>query len=164
MVKSLLIEDIIYRNWDGNKNAKCYMVRGEMCNICFDSINTKREAYLSSCGHSFHLSCIYEYQYVKENSYNDDCIFCPVCRQDLGLWSLEFTKYWMCNNDSKYTIKLDDLENFWMFIDINQPCYDNCPCGKLLIGTERFILNRCGHKNTCASCQHLYCSLECKYR
>jgi len=153
MVKSLLIEDIIYRNWEAYDNAKCYLIRGESCNICFDNINTSRDAYLSNCGHSFHHSCIYKYQYVKENTDHED-IMCPVCRQDPGAWNLDITKYWLYDT----TTSLDKLDNFWIFLDINQPCLDSCHvCCKILIGKERFILNKCGHRTTCGLHQYQSC-------
>jgi hypothetical protein len=65
-----------------NLKIKHYLKIGETCSICFDEIMSKKDAYLTDCGHSFHLKCIIDYDY--KNSFLKNGVFCPICRQDMG--------------------------------------------------------------------------------
>ena len=54
-----------------------YIRPGETCAICLDGIYMKRNAFLNSCGHGFHYSCLSESQL-----YNNTC---PMCRDEIYL-------------------------------------------------------------------------------
>ena len=40
-----------------------FEIKGDdtMCTICLDNVDDKRQRYISSCKHIFHVKCIYEY-------------------------------------------------------------------------------------------------------
>ena len=50
----------------GDQSVKCdfkrkvYIKQGEECSICLEQIYQKNNAYLTSCGHSFHRSCLFK--------------------------------------------------------------------------------------------------------
>ena len=98
--------------------TKCYIKPGEECPICFDQIMSKKDAYLTNCGHSFHRSCLfktYESKYNKKPCAN---FHCPMCRARLGHFMF-YTKY----NIKKEMSLLDYLENFWLTKDYEIPIY-----------------------------------------
>ena len=65
-----------------NLQIKHYIKIGETCSICLDEIWRRKEAYLTDCGHSFHLKCILQYDF--SNSFEKYGVFCPLCRKDMG--------------------------------------------------------------------------------
>ena len=87
-----------------NIYKKCYIKIGTECPICYEDITNKNNAFLTSCGHAFHKSCI-----SKLNEFTM-LYKCPVCRRSLGQYE-EFKRYDITNN-------LDRLENFWLTKDI----------------------------------------------
>ena len=88
---------------------KCYIKQYEECPICMEKISRKCDAYLTSCGHSFHKQCIFktaEEKWIKKYASQ---IRCPICRTSLGID--------IHNINSRYNSipgSLDDLENFWI--------------------------------------------------
>lgn len=100
-----------------NLKIKHYIKIGEKCPICYEHIFFKKDAFLTDCGHSFHLSCIHSYEMA--NMYNDRGIFCPVCRSDMGMFGESGQIYY---NSKK---QLDKLEDFWNNITFIRPklCY-----------------------------------------
>jgi len=95
-----------------NIKRKCYIKPGEECAICMEQIVTKTSAYLTSCGHSFHKSCIFKCMETKWNSKYGSNFKCPLCRTNLGMDIHNMgDKYDMYNESIN---NLDILENFWM--------------------------------------------------
>jgi hypothetical protein len=44
---------------------KCYIRPGDECPICFDKIITKRSAFITNCGHSYHKKMFVKMYGVK---------------------------------------------------------------------------------------------------
>ena len=104
-----------------NLKVKHYIKISEECPICYDPIIHKRDAYLTDCGHSFHLSCINAY-YYKNYFEKEGNIWCPICRSDIG--TFDGLKNIYCNSNNR----LDKLEDFWntMSYEIPRACgYDH---------------------------------------
>jgi len=95
---------------------KAYVCPGEQCSICMDAIYTRKRAYLSPCGHSFHKTCIYKaYEYKWRHKWCSQ-FKCPMCRRNINLIDLG-ERYSSAN-------KLDQLENFWILgSDLQMPQY-----------------------------------------
>ena len=72
----------IKRNIIDNLKVPHYIKIGTECPICYDEIYNRNNALLTDCGHSFHYSCIINYDY--KNSFDNNGIYCPICRQDMG--------------------------------------------------------------------------------
>lgn len=107
----------IRRNIYDNLKVKHYIKIGEECPICYDSINTRKDSYLTECGHAFHYSCIIKYDYNLIKNYN---ISCPICRQYMGNYIDIKDKYINSINE------LDKLEDFENNLKIKLPkiCFD----------------------------------------
>lgn len=128
----------------GNQFIKCnfkrkvYIKPGEECSICFEKIMTKRNAYLTACGHSFHKKCLFKTYQVKRQTNPYCSLYCPLCRAKLGLdiKDLAYRYRYICTN------QLDNLENFWLRNDFM--CCDICPNGK-----NHYI----GMKKDCDTCK-----------
>lgn len=58
---------------------KHYIKYGEECPICLEGITSRKNSFLTDCGHSFHKSCI-----MKHKLHNFNGIDCPVCRSDVN--------------------------------------------------------------------------------
>lgn len=101
-----------------NLKIKHYLKIGETCSICFDEIWRRKEAYLTDCGHSFHLKCIIDYDYM--NCFKKLGVFCPLCRNDMGNYIDIRDKYKFSRNN------LDILEDFENNIKLRIPkiCFD----------------------------------------
>ena len=65
-------EEIVYKRLMRTPKVPVYTIKiivpnilqfGELndCNICLDSVTNDNNKYISSCGHLFHLNCIFEY-------------------------------------------------------------------------------------------------------
>ena len=102
-----------------NLKIKHYIKIGEECSICYEPIFFKKNAFLTDCGHAFHLSCIHNYEMA--NIYNDRGIFCPMCRSDMGMYGDCGEIYY---NSKK---GLDKLEDFWNNISYTIPttCFNH---------------------------------------
>lgn len=102
-----------------NLKIKHYIKFGEECPLCYEPIFYKKNAYLTDCGHSFHLSCIHSYEMA--NLYSLTGVFCPMCRSDMGM----FTGVGEIYYNSKRG--LDKLEDFWNNISytIPTPCFNH---------------------------------------
>jgi hypothetical protein len=108
----------IRKNIIENLKIKHYLKIGETCSICLDEIYRRKDAFLTDCGHSFHLKCIINYDY--KNSFEKLGVFCPLCRSDMGNY-LDFRdKYKYSRNG------LDILEDFETNIHLKLPniCYN----------------------------------------
>jgi hypothetical protein len=84
-----------------------------------DTIYQKNNAYLTSCGHSFHKTCLFKAFEIK--AINKHNFTCPLCRTRLGY--PEFYCRYTCvikepNNVLKSNF-LDNLEEFWLSKDFN---------------------------------------------
>ena len=53
----------IKRNIIDNLKIPHYIKIGSECPICYDEIYNRNNALLTDCGHSFHYSCIINYDY-----------------------------------------------------------------------------------------------------
>jgi hypothetical protein len=75
--------------YDGKPSIKnkCYIRFGELCYICIDPIISKRNAWLTPCGHQFHRKClINNHRYRQKHNMTlefSNEIPCPVCRDGL---------------------------------------------------------------------------------
>jgi hypothetical protein len=98
----------IKRNIMENLKTTHYIKIGFDCPICYESINHRKNAFLTDCGHSFHYDCIINYDYV--NTFSVNCVYCPICRQNMGLYDDLKDRY----NKSKNSF--DNLEDFEMNI------------------------------------------------
>lgn len=96
-----------------NLSIKHYIKIGEECSICYEEINKKNNAYLTDCGHCFHMNCINKW--ITKTWLNGRC---PICRKDIG----DSDIYQRYNNKRL----LDSLEDFWINIDniIPEMCND----------------------------------------
>jgi hypothetical protein len=94
----------IRKNAITNLKIKHYIKIGDCCSICFDEINHRRDAFLTDCGHSFHYSCIMNYEYKTYFTING--ILCPICRQDMGNYNDIKNIYHYSKNE------IDKLINF----------------------------------------------------
>ena len=94
----------IKKTLNENLQIKHYIKIGEECSICYEGIFTKKNAFLTDCGHSFHYSCIIKYDYI--NSFKD-AVYCPLCRQDMGGYMDLKDKY---IESSSFLDKLEDFE------------------------------------------------------
>ena len=56
----------IKRNIIDNLKIPHYIKIGSECPICYDEIYNRNNALLTDCGHSFHYSCIINYDYKNE--------------------------------------------------------------------------------------------------
>jgi hypothetical protein len=101
-----------------NLKIKHYLKIGETCSICLDEITSRKDAFLTDCGHSFHIKCIIDYDY--KNSFNNIGVFCPMCRSDMGNYLDIRDKYKESRNS------LDILEDFEMNKHLKLPkvCYN----------------------------------------
>ena len=108
---------------------KVYIKQGEECSICLDQIYQKNNAYLTSCGHSFHKLCLFkafETKVVDRHTFN-----CPICRARLGYpefycrytntfkrfdsdFDTEFDNEFNNEFYKKTHYNFDILEDFWL--------------------------------------------------
>jgi hypothetical protein len=96
-----------------NLKIKHYIKIGEECPICYEAIYNRKNAFLTDCGHSFHYSCIINYDY--KNSFVKNGVFCPICRQDMG-------NYNDLKDNYKYkTNEMDKLFDFEVNIKTKLP-------------------------------------------
>lgn len=132
----------------GDQYVKCdykrkvYIKQGEECSICLEQIYQKNNAYLTSCGHSFHKACLFKA--FESKIYNKNTFNCPNCRAKIGYpefycrYSNVFKRFdaKLCKHHN-----LDILEDFWLGKDFTT--IQMCHCG------ERHAL---GMKNGCKRC------------
>jgi hypothetical protein len=115
-----------------NLKVKHYIKIGEECPLCYEPILYKKNAFLTDCGHSFHLSCIHSYEMA--NLFRS--IYCPMCRSDMGIWGESGKIYF---NSRK---GLDKLEDFWNNISYERPT--ECLAGNHIKGLNKNC-ERCIH-------------------
>lgn len=111
-----------------------YIKPGEMCAICLEGIYMKRDAFLNTCGHGFHYSCL-----------SQSCLYnkaCPLCREDVCLDSAQKQIY------SKNGITRAEQIEITPSISFPQLCYRKrkpfhylgtelkCVCCKIFIGIK----------------------------
>jgi hypothetical protein len=91
---------------------------GETCSICLEEIWRRKDAFLTDCGHSFHIQCIINYDY--KYSFEKMGVFCPLCRCDMGNY-LDFRDRYKYSRNT-----LDILEDFENNKDLRLPqiCYN----------------------------------------
>ena len=101
-----------------NLKIKHYLKIGETCSICLDEILRRKDAFLTDCGHSFHIGCIINYDY--KNSFVKLGVFCPLCRSDMGNY-LDFRDRYKYSRNC-----LDILEDFEnnKHLKLPQICYN----------------------------------------
>jgi hypothetical protein len=80
-----------------NLRVKQYIRWGEECPICMDPITTKKNAYLTECGHAYHKTCM---SHMMHHDYHTDnlnetrrCGLCAVCRQCIDSDCTDFWDY-----------------------------------------------------------------------
>jgi len=111
----------------GDQNVRCdfkrkvYIKQGEECSICLEQIYQKNNAYLTSCGHSFHKSCLFKAFETK--IFNRHTFNCPNCRARLGYPEFycrytnmfkRFDSDFDTDFDKKTNYNFDILEDFWL--------------------------------------------------
>ena len=115
-------------------NVKCYINPNSECSICLEKITHKSNAYLTSCGHGFHKSCLFKSFETKWEIKPKSVFKCPLCRSNIGYLEIH-EKYNVFNGNG-----LDQLENFWL-------CKDYLMCELCNIPTHYR-----GMKSTCMEC------------
>ena len=113
------IKKTIKKTTEENLKIKHYIKIGEECPICCEPIFHKQNSFLTSCGHVFHYSCIYNYYYSICLETEAE-IRCPMCRGDMGEFDGLKDKYQTDNENG-----LDKLECFWDTLEYKIPdfCY-----------------------------------------
>lgn len=96
-------------------SCKKYIRANDECAICYETIATRKNAFLLECGHSFHFSCLVTNQHYSDNNY---CGKCPMCRHEYILGFLHKNISLKCIDDEKY---MDMIDNFWMNIKLIAP-------------------------------------------
>ncbi len=119
--------------FSSSNNIKHYIKIGSECPICYEKIFTNKNAFINSCGHYYHSSCIFEYINVRMNNNEGECP-CPMCRSNLEYEDLAFHEKYIIDN--KKINFIDKLENFY-----NNP----------------FQLN----KKYCKKCTRFFIGIEC---
>lgn len=99
-------------------SQKMYIRPFEKCSICMDKIQTKRNAFLTDCGHTFHRKCLANYTFHKRLQKYNYSIKCPLCRCNLGV-PVFYERYpCIADTDTDTNIEninfLDRLENYEM--------------------------------------------------
>ena len=126
--------------------CKCYIYPGEECAICLDPIITKKDCYLTECGHVFHRFCVFKMFESKWNRKPFSLPKCPICRRGLGDLDLSI-RY---NNDyqkkKEIPFFMDQLENFWLTKEYIMPHFCNN------IKNPHYL----GMKKNCEKCRE-YC-------
>lgn len=121
----------------GEQTTKCrfkvksYIKIGEECPICFESIQHKKNAYLTGCGHAFHRKCLFNTIQSKWEIKPFSTIKCPMCRSKLGYPEM-FERYTYDYNRDNF---LDRLEDFWLCKEYRMP--DFCNSGKHYLGMKK---------------------------
>lgn len=136
LVHPTMVADCGYIDAKPSMKKKCYIGFGEICSICIEPILSKRTAWLTHCGHSFHHKCLIEnYQYRYENCMfideYSDMVPCPVCREGLVGCCVGFDVLDRYNSSNG----LDQLENFWLKMDIMP--YQVCWKCNTAVGTNK---------------------------
>jgi hypothetical protein len=97
-------DNIIYKKTiKENLKFKHYIKIGEECSICYECIYHKKNAYLTTCGHSFHRTCISKWLIATYEAGD-----CPICRQDIGYYE---------GNIYNSKNSLDKIEDLWLNYD-----------------------------------------------
>ena len=84
---------------------KLYIKIMDECPICLESIASKKNAYLTNCGHAFHKTCIHELVFNNVNA------SCPVCRNIHGIGPVNL----FSDDYHRYKNKNDDYEFYGEF-------------------------------------------------
>ena len=98
-----------------NLCRKSYIKPGQECPICLDPIIHKSNAYITSCGHGFHKSCIVPSYLSKMKHKSHGTYNCPMCRASIGSAIEYINERYNCEN------MLDTLENFWYRYNVAMP-------------------------------------------
>ena len=107
-----------------NIKYKCYIRPGQECPVCFDPIINKTTAFITSCGHSFHKKCLFNYIKTKwETTSYLSKAGCPICRCSLGFPTFieRYTNNYFNSTFYEKQNKLDELEDFWLSNEYRLP-------------------------------------------
>lgn len=74
-----------------------YISSGQECVICLEGIWSQRNAFLNSCGHGFHYSCIAKWSSITKS--------CPSCREIVCLDTAQ-----KCIHDNAGISRADQIE------------------------------------------------------
>lgn len=100
---------------------KCYIIPGDICPICSESIMMKSSAFITDCGHHFHKKCIFKY--IEFKWLSTSIFSCPICRCSL-CYPLIVQRYrdsYFSDYRSKNENELDKLEEFWISQEYKLP-------------------------------------------
>jgi hypothetical protein len=81
----------------------------DTCSLCLDLITTRKNAYLTPCGHTFHSQCFLNYEHHAMCKKNYPILKCPMCRCQLGFPPF----YDVYNIYCEKCNGIDYLENYW---------------------------------------------------
>jgi hypothetical protein len=119
--------------------VKTYIHIGESCPICLESILTKSNAYLTSCGHAFHRNCLFKVIETKFTQNPLSNVRCPCCRRGIG--SVDLSHRYNFDGTA-----LDRLEDFWLSKDLTVPEY--CRNSNHFIGMNKECDNCLEYRNS----------------
>ncbi len=120
-------------------HIKAYVRHGEECSICYEPITSKRNCWLTFCGHTFCRKCLIQSRVAYTIPVWNGQFPCPLCREILPYdFSENLNEYSMPNG-------LDRLESFWDSIEFRTPWQ----CS----GTGWEKNHNLGMKKECPDCQ-----------
>jgi len=93
----------IKENGDNKKYTskdKLYIKIMDECPICLEMITSKRNAYLTDCGHAFHKTCMHKLVFQNINA------SCPMCRNVHGIGPINL----FSDESHRFVNKNDDFE------------------------------------------------------
>ena len=125
-----------HQDMECRMKVKTYIKHGEECPICMEKIISKKSAYLTGCGHSFHKLCIFKSFEAKWKKKYCSQFRCPMCRSNLGV--IDMGDRYNTNTNTTTNINrnicgLDQLENFWLTKDFKLTHF----CGNHFLGMNR---------------------------
>jgi len=125
-----------------------YIRFGVECPICYDPINFAKNAWITTCNHVFHKTCLAKYM----NTIEPEKVSCPLCRQDAGyqFYMLPYERMYLSNQlcgrkvEKRYNC-LDVIQHFElygdrMYVDWCEPP-DDSPWH--VLGSKRRTCQKC---------------------
>lgn len=102
---------------------RCYIRPGTDCPICYESIERKKDAFITCCGHGYHKICLFNYLKSKWTTTKYTSVArCPICRCSIGhpdfmrRYSSSYFSYNYSDDNG-----LDKLEDYWLSNECRLP-------------------------------------------
>jgi hypothetical protein len=89
-------------------NSKDYIIMGQECPICMESITNNVNAWKTKCGHTFHKKCLMKYYDIIVSR----LFRCPCCRaemEDFDYWATD-VYYDICYSSKNHLDQIHYLE------------------------------------------------------